>query len=75
MSLEPGIYQHYKGNLYEVLFTATHSETLEEMVIYKPLYDTGKPSPYWTRPLKMFTENIYLQGKLVPRFQKVTASN
>jgi len=75
MSIQPGIYKHYKGNLYEVLYTATHSETLEEMVIYKALYDTGNPNPFWVRPLKMFTENIYLGNALVPRFQWVKASN
>ena len=56
-----GIYRHYKGNLYEVLEIAKHSETEEELVVYRELYgDYG----VWVRPLGMFTETI--NG--VPRF-------
>ena len=56
-----GIYRHYKGNLYEVLEIAKHSETEEELVVYRALYgDYG----VWVRPLGMFTETI--NG--VPRF-------
>ena len=70
--IEPGLYKHYKGNLYEVLFLANHSETLEEMVVYKALYQTrfGNNS-LWVRPAKMFEELIQLDGKTVKRFEKL----
>ncbi len=55
MSLKKGIYQHYKGNLYQVFNVATHSETREQVVVYQCLY--GDYS-MWVRPLTMFTEII-----------------
>ena len=67
MSIKPGIYNHYKGNEYRVHFVARHSETLEDYVIYEPLYESE--SLYWVRPLKMFCENVIVDGKEVPRFQ------
>ncbi len=68
--IRKGIYRHYKGNYYEVLGAAHHSETLEEVVVYKALYKTrfGRHS-LWVRPLKMFTEKVKLGGLKVPRFQ------
>jgi len=63
--LKKGIYRHYKGNLYEVLHTAQHSETEEWMVVYRPLY--GEKG-VWVRPYKMFTEKIELDGRNVKRF-------
>lgn len=54
-SIKPGIYKHYKGNLYEVIGIATHSETKERFVIYRAAAD-GKE--LWARPEKMFFENI-----------------
>ena len=63
---EPGIYQHFKGNRYEVLFTARHSETLEEMVVYRALYGDGG---LWVRPAKMFFETIERDGKTMKRFE------
>ncbi len=65
MKLQEGIYKHYKGNLYEVLFTAQHSETEEWMVVYKALY--GKKG-MWVRPAEMFMEKVEVDGKLVSRF-------
>jgi len=63
-----GRYQHYKGNYYEVLGVAKHSETLEPLVVYRALYgDHG----IWIRPLKMFMENVEVQGKFVPRFKYI----
>ncbi len=60
-----GKYRHYKGNLYEVLGVAKHSETLEEMVVYKALYGEGD---IWVRPAFMWNEDIDLGGKTVKRF-------
>ena len=61
-----GKYEHYKGKNYEVLGVAMHSETLEELVVYKKLYDDGA---LWVRPLKMFLEEVNFNGKKVPRFK------
>lgn len=65
MSITPGIYQHYKGGLYRVYEVATHSETEEPLVVYRPLYGEGK---LWVRPLSMFTETVLVDGKHQPRF-------
>ncbi|MBN1377390.1 DUF1653 domain-containing protein [Candidatus Woesearchaeota archaeon] len=68
-----GKYKHYKGGTVEVLFTAHHSETLEDFVVYKALYDCrtfGKGS-IWIRPKKMFLEQVNYKGKKVPRFEKI----
>ena len=62
-----GRYKHYKGNEYEVIGVAKHSETLEELVIYKTL-DGEK---IWARPLKMFLEEVEVEGKKIPRFEYV----
>ena len=68
MKLEKGVYRHYKGNLYEVLMTAQHSETDEWMVVYKALYgDKGT----WVRPYEMFVEKVELEGVWTPRFEKI----
>ena len=65
-----GRYQHYKGNLYEVIGIVRHSETLEELVLYKALYKTKfGPCSYWVRPKGMFEGRVKVQGVLVPRFQ------
>ncbi len=64
-SLRLGRYRHFKGRDYEVLGVARHSETLEEFVVYRPLYgDRG----LWVRPLRMFTETVERDGKRQPRF-------
>jgi hypothetical protein len=63
-----GVYQHYKGNRYEVTGFATHSETLETMVIYKAMY--GERTT-WVRPLEMFTEEIEVDGNTVKRFEYI----
>ena len=69
--LELGKYEHFKGKPYEVISLVRHSETLEELVLYKALYnseDFGKDS-LWVRPLAMFLESVNIEGKEVPRFK------
>ncbi|MDD3302521.1 MAG: DUF1653 domain-containing protein [Candidatus Gracilibacteria bacterium] len=68
-----GLYRHQKGNLYEVIGFAKHSETLEDLVVYKALYDHkdyGK-NALWVRPKEMFFEKIEKDGKKVPRFEYI----
>ena len=55
--IEPGIYKHYKGNEYQVLGVAKHSETLEELVVYQALYGSEE---MWVRPSAMFEEQVIL---------------
>ncbi|MBD3800217.1 MAG: DUF1653 domain-containing protein [Campylobacterales bacterium] len=66
--LKPGRYQHYKGNHYEVLGVAKHSETEEELVVYRALY--GEHG-LWVRPLCMFTECIPHEGVCIKRFEYI----
>lgn len=68
--IELGVYKHYKGNIYEVIGVANHSETLEEMVVYKATYQTEGEN-LWVRPLAMFIETIILDGVEVKRFEKI----
>ncbi len=63
--LKLGKYKHYKGKEYEVIGVGRHSETLEDLVVYRALY--GDHS-LWVRPLKMFTEEVEIDGKKMPRF-------
>jgi hypothetical protein len=65
MEIRPGKYRHYKGNDYEVLGTATHSETGEDLVVYRALYGARG---LWVRPLSMFSESVQLGTEFVPRF-------
>ncbi len=65
--IEKGKYLHYKGKEYEVIGTARHSETLEELVVYKALYQSEGEN-LWVRPLKMFMEEVIENGKNMPRF-------
>ena len=66
MEIKKGTYRHYKGNEYELLFLAKHSETLEEMVVYKALYGDGD---IWVRPASMWNEEIILaDGSKTKRF-------
>lgn len=67
MELKKGIYKHYKGNKYELVAVARHSETLEDMVVYKALYGEGE---YWVRPAGMWDELVTLSdGSKVKRFE------
>ncbi|MBQ3489305.1 MAG: DUF1653 domain-containing protein [Clostridia bacterium] len=63
-----GIYRHFKGNLYEVIGLAKHSETLEDMVVYRALYEEGE---FWVRPLSLWLEQVEQNGEKVPRFSYI----
>lgn len=63
---QKGIYRHYKGNLYELIDIANHSETLEKMVLYRALYGKGE---LWVRPISMWDEIVEVDGKKVKRFE------
>lgn len=66
--IQPGRYRHYKGNEYAVIGVAKHSETEEEFVVYRALYgDHG----LWIRPVEMFVESVSVNGRAVPRFQRI----
>ena len=68
--LPRGLYRHYKGNLYELLHTARHSETEEPLAVYRALYgDYG----VWVRPLAMFTESVAMEQGSMARFALVKA--
>jgi hypothetical protein len=66
-----GVYRHYKGKEYQVIAVARHSETEEELVVYRLMYGDFS---YWVRPLSMFTESIELDGVITPRFQWLKAT-
>ena len=68
-----GKYKHYKGKLYEVIGVARHSETLEEFVVYRALYDTKEfgQNSLWIRSKEMFLEKVFVEGKKVPRFELI----
>ncbi len=68
MELQPGRYRHFKGKEYELLFLARHSETMEEMVVYRALY--GERG-LWVRPASMWNELVERDGKILPRFTKI----
>lgn len=69
--IQPGKYRHFKGGEYELLYVARHSETLEEMVVYRALYGEGS---VWVRPASMWNEMVERDGKLFPRFALIAAS-
>ncbi len=68
--MELGLYKHYKGNLYEVIGIARHSETLEELVVYKATYQKEGEN-LWVRPLAMFLETVVIDGVERKRFDKI----
>ena len=70
--MKKGIYRHYKGNYYELLDTALHSETLEEMVVYRALYGEKK---LWVRPKSMWSEKVNIDGGEVLRFTYADEQN
>lgn len=68
MEILPGRYRHFKGGEYEVLGLAKHSETLEEMVVYRALYGDGG---LWVRPAAMWNETVERGGRTFPRFTRI----
>lgn len=68
MQIKLGRYRHFKGNEYEVLYTARHSETLEEYVVYRALYGDGG---VWVRPASMWNELVTRDGRTQRRFEFV----
>ena len=67
-TIRPGRYRHYRGNEYEVIDIARHSESEEDLVVYRKLYGDGS---LWVRPLGMFIENVLVDGCQVPRFDYI----
>ncbi|MDG1662975.1 MAG: DUF1653 domain-containing protein [Pseudomonadales bacterium] len=72
MRVTPGLYQHYKGGRYEVIGEARHTETEEDLVLYRALY--GERG-LWVRPLDMFCETVEVESKQVPRFALLSAAD
>ncbi len=68
-TLRLGTYKHYKGKEYQIIGVALHSETLEEVVVYRKLYDDYGLR---VRPYSMFIENVVVDGKTVPRFTYIS---
>lgn len=68
MDIKPGKYRHFKGNYYEVIGMASHSETMEPMVVYRALYGEGG---LWVRPAAMWNEIVEKPEYTGPRFQYV----
>lgn len=68
MDIKPGKYRHFKGNMYEVVGVAKHSETLEEMVVYRALYGEGE---LWVRPASMWNETVVRGGETFKRFEYI----
>ncbi|OHA00726.1 MAG: hypothetical protein A3C07_03805 [Candidatus Sungbacteria bacterium RIFCSPHIGHO2_02_FULL_47_11] len=68
MGVRPGVYRHYKGNLYEVIGMATGTETREQLVVYRALYGEFQ---LFVRPFKMFVQDIESQVYSGPRFVPV----
>ena len=66
--IQTGTYRHYKGNTYQVLGVAKHSETEEQLVVYQALY--GEYG-LWVRPLEMFCDQVDVEGKPTPRFEQI----
>ncbi len=68
--IKPGRYRHFKGNEYEVLHLARHSESQEQMVVYRALYGEGG---VWVRPASMWNETVERDGVVMPRFSYLGA--
>jgi len=73
MTIEPGVYVHYKSDdmRYEVLGVGLNTETKEAYVVYKPLYKGDTNPDFWARPYEMFVGTVEVNGEIKPRFRKV----
>lgn len=69
-TIRPGRWRHFKGNEYQVIGVAQHSETLEPLVVYRALYGDGG---LWVRPAAMWLETVEREGQIVPRFTYIGA--
>lgn len=71
MKVKKGIYRHYKGHKYRIIGIARHSETLEELVVYQGFYNDPKfgKNPICVRPVKLFIDDVKINGKQIPRFK------
>ena len=69
--IKTGIYRHFKGNEYEVLYIATHSESMEQFVVYRAMY--GEQG-VWVRPASMWNEDVTREGITCPRFTYISES-
>ena len=69
-SIPDGVYEHYKGGRYRVIAVALHSETQEPFVVYCSI---SAPEQFWVRPFEMFTEEIAVGGRTIPRFRLIDA--
>ena len=67
-NIKKGKYLHFKGGQYEVLHMASHSETMEDLVVYRALYDEKR---IWVRPAAMWNHNVFANGKSVKRFELI----
>ncbi|HEY8401980.1 MAG TPA: DUF1653 domain-containing protein [Cytophagaceae bacterium] len=72
LEVKKGFYRHYKGNLYEVIDVVKHSETMEDLVLYKSLAEGVSKGKLWVRPVHMFLEDISYQGAEMPRFRYIS---
>ncbi|MBQ8697153.1 MAG: DUF1653 domain-containing protein [Clostridia bacterium] len=68
MEIKPGRYRHFKGNEYEVLYIAHHSETMEDMVVYRALYGERE---VWVRPASMWFDTVVRDGGTYQRFTEI----
>ena len=69
-AIPAGLYRHFKGNCYRVLYVARHSETMEPLVVYRALYGDGG---VWVRPVDMWNETVERDGKTYQRFRLLNA--
>ncbi len=66
VDIRKGRYRHYKGNEYQLIDAVTHSETMERLILYRPLYGEGA---LWVRPFDMFFGTVLIEGKTIDRFE------